>query len=132
MGVDHSHRAIERGSTCRRMAWRASGDGAHVDLALRRQRSSSDERMVATTVRFNGCSGLIVLKSLAASSGESAACAALIVAIASRPPGVEAGPEGACSVVWSARTDMSGLLLFSNSFVGLRCYPLNKYVKCWV
>lgn len=71
------------GNTCRKICCSASGEGAHVDFALRRQRSSSDARMVATTVRLSGWSGLIVLKSLASDIGESAACAALIVARAS-------------------------------------------------
>ena len=35
-------------------------------FALRRQRSESEARMFTTTVRFNGCSGFELLKSLAA------------------------------------------------------------------
>lgn len=62
------------------MARSASGEGAQVAFCLRRQSSPSEARMVATTVRFSGCSGWLVERVLASASVESAAWAAPMVA----------------------------------------------------
>ena len=68
--------------------------GAHWPLALRRQRSPREERMVTATERVMGCSGLDTERVLASDRDESACWAAAMVA--------ETWSAGAASVLTAA------------------------------
>ena len=77
---------------CWKIARVASAEGGdHVAFCLRRQRSESEARMLITTVRLSGCSGLEVLKSLAAARCWSLLSTGMLVgAGAMSGPGPEA------------------------------------------